>query len=1257
MKLIDILKEKDEDLYNKFKATQIRIRDELASFWQNYAQNFTNHGQHHFKAIEENLNYFIPPEIKMTLHPHEIFLLLIGVWTHDVGMMRKKEETETLNEIRKKHNERSEEFVKDNRNLLNINWEEAYVVSQLCLGHRYVVDINKITENMMIGNTKVRIRFLTSLLRLGDAFDVTAARAPEWAFNALHLDEESEYHWKRHSKITGISYEHENRKIVVNGLIEKPEEKKLVKDMVEELNKELKSVQDVLLDHRIFYTKVEQETKEFLVTEEKAKKPEKKIETFEDLYRGLESYREEDKDIFYGREIEIIQLMSYIRKYPLVILYGQSGVGKTSVINAGIIPQLKSDEYDIIYIRCYKQPVKDIKSGLTNLYKNISSEEGNKKNRLVELIPEAQRNLEKKLIIIIDQAEELFTLTDEEQRNELMEVLSKTENVTGFENITFILSLRHDHLGNTLSWFNTNHISVKNYMYEILGLTEKTAEEIIRNSGTSLKLEYEDGIIDNITGEMAKLSGGKYVYPPYLQIVNWKLGSEIEKIEGAKKLTNELYKEIAGTEDGNKSEKIISDYFADTMYKDFSEYRKGYAHKMLKAFTTFDGRRESPKTIKDICMEINAEENEIKIIMEAMIKKRIINVLTDAHTDINKYELMHDFLAKKIASEFDEKEGEIKRILTTSKPLMNTMKILIDKGDWQSLIVMQDSVWGIVKEINELRAQFFDLIEKSINEAIYQENYNEAVLMYNNLIDNQHEINVLRIEPITQWETKANLNLDKGELEQSNCFREMEISLRKKFSKFDQNFVESLEKRYNELIDGREFAKANCLMGTIINCRKELKSLPIELAEPMEKLVDELIEINEFEPLDIMFEHIIEVRSANNQMTMELASSINTAIERATYNGREDLAEKMFHKISQVRKDLREVQLKLEGEEQRKKMKELKDLEKQLQDRHKEIENSKESQAFKTMEELEAKMQEREMFLKQKEIELKEMEDKMREPVVINVTQEVKAKPEVDDQVFEAELEMERTIEAEKEIMNVRSGVRRLDDMLYGGYPLNSNILLYGPPFCGKQTLMNLFIVDGIKRGVPGIFVLLDKTPSEIRDGLDKILPKREAYESKGLILFIDAYSKAMGLEEEEEFTVHIDQPTNTNQILEATKNLIKSLSQTNRYYKLAFSSVSTMMAYLDSVQTYRFLQNFTALNKKYSGVGLFNLESGMFNESDIQTLKHLTNGVIEFKLENQRHFLRVEGIGEARTRKWMEYSHSLKDLMIRGSFAVDHIS
>ena len=66
---------------------------------------------------------------------------------------------------------------------------------------------------------------------------------------------------------------------------------------------------------------------------------------------GLASFSEETRAYFYGREDEVAELARRVQRKPLTILFGQSGLGKTSILRAGIVPRLRPEGYCPVYVR------------------------------------------------------------------------------------------------------------------------------------------------------------------------------------------------------------------------------------------------------------------------------------------------------------------------------------------------------------------------------------------------------------------------------------------------------------------------------------------------------------------------------------------------------------------------------------------------------------------------------------------------------------------------------------------------------------------------------------------------------------------------------------------------------------------------------------------------------------------------------------------------------------------------------------------
>jgi hypothetical protein len=71
---------------------------------------------------------------------------------------------------------------------------------------------------------------------------------------------------------------------------------------------------------------------------------------------GLASFTEETRAYFYGREEEVTELARRVQRKLLTVLFGQSGLGKTSILRAGIVPRLRPEGYCPVYVRLDYSP-------------------------------------------------------------------------------------------------------------------------------------------------------------------------------------------------------------------------------------------------------------------------------------------------------------------------------------------------------------------------------------------------------------------------------------------------------------------------------------------------------------------------------------------------------------------------------------------------------------------------------------------------------------------------------------------------------------------------------------------------------------------------------------------------------------------------------------------------------------------------------------------------------------------------------------
>lgn len=300
-----------------------------------------------------------------------------------------------------------------------------------------------------------------------------------------------------------------------------------------------------------------------------------------------------------------------------------------------------------------------------------------------------------------------------------------------------------------------------------------------------------------------------------------------------------------------------------------------------------------------------------------------------------------------------------------------------------------------------------------------------------------------------------------------------------------------------------------------------------------------------------------------------------------------------------------------------------------------------EHEMVKGLEDLKAEIQrkEEELRAKEKYLNAKMEELRLREQGIIE--DEIAAREE------QRALEMQQA--------KVKTGNPRLDDLLLGGIPFGSNVLIHGPPFIGKEVMVNQFIAEGLKKGIPAIWVITDKTPNDIREEMKFVLSGYEEYERLGLVKYVDSYSRSMGDTTVDPYTVYIEEPTDHDKIMNAVEKIAKEYKDKYEYYRLAFRTISTFIAYSDINSAFRFLSPFCGRRKRDKAVSLYVVEKGMHSEQEIQMLGSIMDGMIDFKVDQLRTYFAVIGICEVQSRAYIRYTASKSGLTI-GSFALEHI-
>lgn len=252
------------------------------------------------------------------------------------------------------------------------------------------------------------------------------------------------------------------------------------------------------------------------------------IEPIRSPFRSLEYFTRADAKVFSGREEEIEEVATRILAGDTLVVYGPSGVGKTSLLCAGVVPTLEhSRGYRTTYVRTLRSPRGDVwrafgadpaeplAAALARLPDSAPGEDD------VAMHPSRGRGRTPH-VLVIDQVEELFTRFDESERRLLWDGLVEVIE-DEHASLRLVLALREEYL----HFLDSAHPRLSNLLdrrFRLRGLTPFGARTAIVRPLVASKIRYEPEFVDRCVAELTEVPPGHpdddgVVDPLLLQIV------------------------------------------------------------------------------------------------------------------------------------------------------------------------------------------------------------------------------------------------------------------------------------------------------------------------------------------------------------------------------------------------------------------------------------------------------------------------------------------------------------------------------------------------------------------------------------------------------------------------------------------------------------------------------------------------------------------------------------------------------------------
>ena len=238
-------------------------------------------------------------------------------------------------------------------------------------------------------------------------------------------------------------------------------------------------------------------------------------------FKFLDSYDKSDSNIFFGRDDEIEKLYEMVFHTNLILLYGQSGTGKTSIIKCGLSNKfLDTDWYDM-YVRRRDNLNKSLRRSIEQAAETPIEPDMSIKDAIYSLYLDYM----KPIYLIFDQFEEIFILGSEEEQDIFFQSIK--ELVEEEVPVTVILSMREEYIA-LLYKYEQIMPQLFNKRIRIEPMSYTNLRQVVTGTCEAFDIEIEEKE-KTVTQIIKNISDGQSVQLSYLQVYLDKLFKEAVK--------------------------------------------------------------------------------------------------------------------------------------------------------------------------------------------------------------------------------------------------------------------------------------------------------------------------------------------------------------------------------------------------------------------------------------------------------------------------------------------------------------------------------------------------------------------------------------------------------------------------------------------------------------------------------------------------------------------------------------------------------
>jgi WD40 repeat protein len=362
-------------------------------------------------------------------------------------------------------------------------------------------------------------------------------------------------------------------------------------------------------------------------------------------YRGLQVFEEEHAEFFFGRDADVQRLVELLKTDRFLAVLGPSGSGKSSLVRAGLVPAIRrgalpgSDDWKVTVLKPGAEPLTTLGGHIVDLFPTGAIHD------TVDRLESDDRTLhlavgqgllrspeEERVLLVVDQFEEIFTLChDEGQRRAfIVNILHAGLNPGG--RVVVVITMRADFYPK-VSLYPELAQAVSANDFLAWPMEEWALAQSIEEPAREVGLELEEGLTDQVLSDLREAPGA-------LPLMEHALLELWERRRGTL-LTLEAYRQIGGVE-GALARR------ADEVYASLSPEEQSLARQALLRLTqpgegTEDTRRRASMTE----LAGRAEEREaVERVVGALTDARLLTVGTDPKSNEQWVDVSHEALIR-----------------------------------------------------------------------------------------------------------------------------------------------------------------------------------------------------------------------------------------------------------------------------------------------------------------------------------------------------------------------------------------------------------------------------------------------------------------------------------------------------------------------------------------------------------------------------------------------------------------------------------